>query len=59
MKHRSANARSAHIDSALEAGMDDVVSKPFRIPELIPKMEQLAAKYHTGGTGRNSLTSTS
>lgn len=24
---------------------DDVVSKPFRIAELIPKIEELAAKY--------------
>ena len=25
--------------------LDDVVSKPFRIPELIPKIEELMAKY--------------
>ena len=24
---------------------DDVVSKPFRIPDLIPKIEELVAKY--------------
>lgn len=24
---------------------DDVISKPFRIPELIPKIEELVAKY--------------
>lgn len=24
---------------------DDVVSKPFRIPELVPKIEELMAKY--------------
>ena len=24
---------------------DDVVSKPFRIPDLIPKIEELIAKY--------------
>jgi DNA-binding response OmpR family regulator len=24
---------------------DDVVSKPFRIPELVPKIEELIAKY--------------
>lgn len=26
---------------------DDVISKPFRIPELIPKIEELVAKYNT------------
>jgi hypothetical protein len=26
---------------------DDVVSKPFRIPELIPKIDELVAKYNT------------
>jgi hypothetical protein len=26
---------------------DDVVSKPFRIPELIPKIDELVAKYDT------------
>jgi DNA-binding response OmpR family regulator len=25
--------------------MDDVVSKPFRIPELVPKIEELMLKY--------------
>lgn len=41
----SANARMEQIDSALEAGMDDVVSKPFRIADLIPKVENLAERY--------------
>jgi len=26
---------------------DDVVSKPFRIPELMPKIEELSARYNT------------
>lgn len=26
---------------------DDVISKPFRIPELIPKIEELVKKYDT------------
>jgi DNA-binding response OmpR family regulator len=25
---------------------DDVISKPFRIPELIPKIEELVSKYN-------------
>ncbi|KAM3425540.1 hypothetical protein BST61_g7487 [Cercospora zeina] len=41
----TANARSEQIQTALDAGMDDVVSKPFRIPELVPKIEELLIKY--------------
>lgn len=35
----TANARSEQIAQARESGMDDVVSKPFRIAELIEKIE--------------------
>ncbi|KAL6713834.1 hypothetical protein ACLMJK_008328 [Lecanora helva] len=41
----TANARSEQIHTALDAGMDDVVSKPFRIVDLIPKIEVLTEKY--------------
>lgn len=44
----TANARLEQIESAISAGMDDVVSKPFRIPELIPKIEELVSKSTTG-----------
>ncbi|TKA79553.1 hypothetical protein B0A55_02743 [Friedmanniomyces simplex] len=41
----TANARAEQIQTALLAGMDDVVSKPFRIPELVPKIEELLERY--------------
>lgn len=37
----TANARREQIDTALAAGMDSVVCKPFRIPELVKQMEDL------------------
>ncbi|KAF1843299.1 uncharacterized protein K460DRAFT_432912 [Cucurbitaria berberidis CBS 394.84] len=37
----SANARIEQVEHALAAGMDDAISKPFRIPELWPKMKGL------------------
>lgn len=40
----TANVRSEQIAAAKESGMDDVVSKPFRIPELIAKIEKLLAQ---------------
>jgi CheY-like chemotaxis protein len=30
----TANVRSEQVATALQAGMDDIISKPFRIPEL-------------------------
>jgi CheY-like chemotaxis protein len=35
----TANARTEQIAVARESGMDDVVSKPFRIPELLEKIQ--------------------
>jgi CheY-like chemotaxis protein len=37
----TANVRGEQIATAKESGMDDVVSKPFRIPELLTKMNSL------------------
>ena len=39
----TANARTEQIHIALQAGMDDVMPKPFRIHELIPKMKKLTS----------------
>ncbi|KAF7856288.1 hypothetical protein EAF04_009816 [Stromatinia cepivora] len=36
----TANARSEQLRGAKEAGMDSVVTKPFRIGELVPEMER-------------------
>ncbi|KAK3693522.1 putative histidine kinase group protein [Podospora appendiculata] len=43
----TAYARPEQIENAKAAGVDDVISKPFRIPELIPKIQELVAKYNT------------
>ncbi|KAF2853516.1 hypothetical protein T440DRAFT_390040 [Plenodomus tracheiphilus IPT5] len=48
----TANARSEQIAMLLGAGMDNVVSKPFRIGELIPKIEELALRYPGNGGRR-------
>jgi CheY-like chemotaxis protein len=40
----TANARSEQIALAKESGMDSVVTKPFRIPELLPEIERQVAK---------------
>ncbi|KAK7612979.1 hypothetical protein BKA81DRAFT_379022 [Phyllosticta paracitricarpa] len=45
----TANVRGEQINTAMEAGMDDVVSKPFRVPELAKKMTELVCKM--GGHG--------
>ncbi|KAK8137951.1 hypothetical protein PG984_001331 [Apiospora sp. TS-2023a] len=39
----SANARSEQVSQARDAGMDDAISKPFRIPELMMKLEALVS----------------
>ncbi|KAL8798256.1 MAG: hypothetical protein Q9182_006817 [Xanthomendoza sp. 2 TL-2023] len=36
----TANARREQIDETLEAGMDDVMTKPFKVGELLPKIER-------------------
>ncbi|KAG5918055.1 hypothetical protein E4U61_002138 [Claviceps capensis] len=41
----TAYARPEQIESAKAVGIDDVISKPFRVVELLPKMEELVNKY--------------
>ncbi|OCK76899.1 hypothetical protein K432DRAFT_305344 [Lepidopterella palustris CBS 459.81] len=40
----TANARKEQISKALDEGMDEVVTKPFRIPELLPKIINLVER---------------
>lgn len=44
----TANARSEQKAGAVEAGMDAVITKPFRIKELIPQIEALVTSLATG-----------
>lgn len=37
----TANIRGGQIDEAKEAGMDEIIGKPFRIPDLLAKMKGL------------------
>jgi len=45
----TANARSQQIAEAMEAGMDDVVSKPFRVPELLERIAKLLEGWEKEG----------
>ena len=40
----SANARREQVEQAIEAGMDDAISKPFRIPELMIVIDRLLSR---------------
>lgn len=51
----TANARSEQIAVAIDHGMDSVVTKPFRIPELVPQMEELVSRVQQGKIGRSSI----
>lgn len=41
----TANARAEQIQQALEAGMDEVMTKPFRITELVPVIEGVLVRF--------------
>lgn len=40
----SANARTQQISETRTAGMDDAITKPFRVPELLVKIERLVGE---------------
>ena len=44
----TANVRDGQITTAMESGMDGVVSKPFRIPDLLAKIDRLLVSLAAG-----------
>ena len=48
----SANARVEQIQEAVAAGMDDAITKPFRIPEIWPKITSLIPRLSSTGEGK-------
>jgi CheY-like chemotaxis protein len=48
----TANARTEQIAVARESGMDDVVSKPFRIPDLLEKVQHFVGPLILDGAGK-------
>lgn len=45
----TANARQEQVAVAIEAGMDEVVTKPFLVRELVPRMVALVQRYGMRG----------
>jgi PleD family two-component response regulator len=43
----SANARNEQIGEAMNSGMDDTIAKPFRILDLLPKIDRWARRAST------------
>jgi CheY-like chemotaxis protein len=44
----TANVRDGQITTAMKSGMDGVVSKPFRIPDLLAKIDRLLVSLAAG-----------
>jgi CheY-like chemotaxis protein len=44
----SANVREAQTESMKAAGMDDVISKPFKVEDLVKKIKSLLPKSGNG-----------
>ena len=57
----SANVRQAQRDSMRDAGMDDLISKPFKVDALVKKIDELTldddegegGDHHTAGDQRD------
>ena len=47
----TANVRSKQVDAALEAGMDGITTKPYRIDELIAHIDRLCPVLQADGGG--------
>lgn len=45
----TANARQEQIAVAMEAGMDEVVTKPFLVRDLVPRMVALVQRFGARG----------
>ena len=51
----TANARNEQIDSAMAAGVDDLITKPFRIPDLVLRVEMLLTRPVSFECGSHSI----
>ena len=49
----TANVRQQQIQTAMMAGMDDVVGKPFRVAELLIRMKGVVEGVTNGNKGQN------
>jgi PAS domain S-box-containing protein len=47
----TANVRGGQIEKAMESGLDDVVGKPFKIPDLLKKIQTVLQKMEGSGPG--------
>ncbi|ESZ92001.1 putative histidine kinase M2QJp [Sclerotinia borealis F-4128] len=51
----TANARKDQIMSTIDAGMDDVTTKPYRIQDMLKQIERLVRQHSDGGIDTPSL----
>ncbi|KAB8292244.1 hypothetical protein EYC80_007986 [Monilinia laxa] len=50
----TANARKDQIMSTIDAGMDDVTTKPYRIQDMLKQIKRLVRRYHENGIGTSA-----
>lgn len=52
----SANARDSHVSDAFDSGMDDAISKPFRVKDLMLRIQALVSKpYEISGRRKEQI----